>query len=80
MASNPGGDPSLELLQDGYSLDEINKSLAPWRVGMMAKAPGVVADKHSVRTFTPQSLRKHEFRETGMYVAIENKVYNITGK
>ncbi|KXH63391.1 cytochrome b5-like Heme/Steroid binding domain-containing protein [Colletotrichum nymphaeae SA-01] len=79
LASNPGGDPSLELLQDGYSLDEIKKSLAPWRVGMTAKTPGVVADKHSIRTFTPQSLRRHEFRETGMYVAIENKVYNITG-
>ncbi|KAK1714319.1 cytochrome b5-like Heme/Steroid binding domain-containing protein [Colletotrichum lupini] len=78
LASNPGGDPSLELLQDGYSLDEIKKSLAPWRVGMVAKTPGVVADKHSVRTFTPRSLRRHEFRETGLYVAIENKVYNIT--
>ncbi|KAK1489423.1 cytochrome b5-like Heme/Steroid binding domain-containing protein [Colletotrichum cuscutae] len=78
LASNPSGDPSLELLQDGYSLDEIKKSLRPWRVGMLAKAPNVVADRHSVRTFTPRSLRRHEFRETGMYVAIENKVYNIT--
>ncbi|KXH59764.1 cytochrome b5-like Heme/Steroid binding domain-containing protein [Colletotrichum salicis] len=78
LANNPDGNPSLELLQDGYSLEEIKKSLAPWRVGMTAKIPGAVADKHSVRTFTPQSLRKHEFRETGMYIAIEKKVYNIT--
>ncbi|KAK1622178.1 cytochrome b5-like Heme/Steroid binding domain-containing protein [Colletotrichum phormii] len=78
LANNPSGNPSLELLQDGYSLEEIKKSLAPWRVGMTAKIPGAVADKHFVRTFTSQSLRKHEFRETGMYIAIEKKVYNIT--
>ncbi|KAL0776034.1 hypothetical protein CaCOL14_007321 [Colletotrichum acutatum] len=78
LANNSGGDPSLELLQDGYSLEEIKKSLTPWRVGMLAKTPGTVANKHSVRTFTPQSLRRHEFEETGMYVVIENKVYNIT--
>ncbi|OHF02929.1 cytochrome b5-like Heme/Steroid binding domain-containing protein [Colletotrichum orchidophilum] len=80
LASSPAGNPSLRLLEDGYTLAEVKRSLAPWRVGIVAKTPGAIADKHSVRTFTAQSLRKHEFRETGMYISIDNKVYNISGE
>ncbi|KAK6221274.1 putative cytochrome b5-like Heme/Steroid binding domain-containing protein [Colletotrichum tabaci] len=80
LRSVPGGDPSRNLRDQGYSLDEIRKSLAIWRIGILAAAagPGAVADRHSARTFTPKMLRGHEFREVGMYVAIDGRVYDIT--
>ncbi|KAK2001909.1 hypothetical protein LX36DRAFT_697901 [Colletotrichum falcatum] len=78
LRSAPGGDTSRKLLGEGYSLSEIRKSLSAWRVGIVATKPAAVADRHSLRTFTPRSLRKHEFRETGMYIAVDNRVYDIT--
>ncbi|WYZ44789.1 hypothetical protein EsH8_VIII_000105 [Colletotrichum jinshuiense] len=78
LASVPGGDPSRKLLQEGYNVAEIRESLKPWRVGIIARKPAQIADPHSIRTFTTRSLRRHEFKETGMYVSIEGKVYNIT--
>ncbi|KAJ0163654.1 putative Delta(5) fatty acid desaturase C [Colletotrichum tanaceti] len=80
LRSVPGGDPSRNLRGQGYSLAEVRKSLAIWRIGILAAAAGsgAVADRHSVRTFTPKMLRGHEFREVGMYVAIDGRVYDIT--
>ncbi|KAK2034754.1 cytochrome b5-like Heme/Steroid binding domain-containing protein [Colletotrichum zoysiae] len=78
LQSAPGGDPSLRLRGEGYSLLEIRKSLSSWRVGIVASKPAAVAGRHSLRTFTPRSLRKHEFRETGMYISIDRRVYDIT--
>ncbi|KAK2010218.1 cytochrome b5-like Heme/Steroid binding domain-containing protein [Colletotrichum eremochloae] len=78
LQSAPGGDPSRKLRDEGYSLLEIRKSLSNWRVGIVASKPAAVVDRHSLRTFTPRSLRQHEFRETGMYISIDRRVYDIT--
>ncbi|KAK1593779.1 cytochrome b5-like Heme/Steroid binding domain-containing protein [Colletotrichum navitas] len=78
LKSAPGGDPSRKLRDEGYSLFEIRKSLSSWRVGIVASKSAAITDRHSLRNFTPRSLRKHEFRETGMYISIDKRVYDIT--
>ncbi|KAF6828244.1 alcohol dehydrogenase 2 protein [Colletotrichum plurivorum] len=79
LESRPGGDPSAGILNEGYSLENVTRSLAMWRVGILAPDAGTPPEnKHAVRVFTEGALRRHEFKQTGMYMAIDGVVYDIT--
>ncbi|KAF6824028.1 cytochrome b5-like Heme/Steroid binding domain-containing protein [Colletotrichum musicola] len=79
LESRPGGDPSAGILNEGYSLENVTRSLAMWRVGILAPDAGTPPEnRHAVRVFTGGALRRHEFKQTGMYMAIDGVVYDIT--
>lgn len=80
MESRPGSDPSAGILNEGYSPENVARSLAMWRVGILAPDAGTPPEnRHAVRVFTEGMLRRHEFKQTGMYMAIDRVVYDITG-
>ncbi|KAF9881431.1 cytochrome b5-like Heme/Steroid binding domain-containing protein [Colletotrichum karsti] len=78
LKSAPGRDPSKNVMMDGYEITEVVAGLKPYRVGMVYPTLCKAANKHSLKVFTERTLRRHEFKETGMYVAIFGKVYDIT--
>lgn len=80
LESRPGGDPSEGILDEGYSVENVARSLGPWRVGILPPDAGTPPeDGHAARVFSEAALRRHEFRQTGMYMAVDGVVYDITG-
>ncbi|KAK2759198.1 cytochrome b5-like heme steroid binding domain-containing protein [Colletotrichum kahawae] len=78
LKSTPGGNPSQKLLQAGFFPRTVSDLISPYRIGYVQPSVTRATHKHHVRTFTGKTLRRYEFLDCCMYVAIEGKVYNIT--
>lgn len=78
LRTSGGENPMLGLLDAGYHHELIQKHMRPYKIGWARYPFGREVDSRQV--FTVDDVKWHAFRETGMYVIIEDEVYDFTGE
>ncbi|KAF4911613.1 putative cytochrome b5 [Colletotrichum viniferum] len=78
LRSTPGGNPSQKLLQAGVFPRAVSDQISRCRIGYVNSKVPRATQRHHERTFTEKTLRRYEFVDCSMYVAIQDKVYDIT--
>lgn len=76
LTENPGGRPK-SLPDDADVYEDLLKRLQPFRCALFEgqKAP----KKTVLPPFTPAMLSWHDNPTSGMYIAVEGIIYNVTG-
>ncbi|KAF9881430.1 hypothetical protein CkaCkLH20_00576 [Colletotrichum karsti] len=68
--------PVLDAMERGYHHEHIFSNLRPYQIGWIK--PEKTAKRRIDRIFTAEEVRWHAFRETGIYIIINNYVYDFT--
>lgn len=80
LRTSAGENPMLDLLDAGYDPDLVAEHMRPYNIGWTAEpfSGDALYFRLQVRPFTVDEVKWHAFRQTGMYIIIDDGVYDFT--